>query len=295
MSSTRLALLGAGQMGSALAARWVAAGRELTVWNRSPERARALAGKRVHIAEDLADAVRNTPTVASVLTDGAALVAVLVDQGAIQAMMPGSTLIDLSTVDVASSRIVAGEAEDHGIQYVRCGISGTAAVVGTGHAGLLVSGPDAAIRSVNEPLSEITDRQVVVGEAEEARLVKLAVNLMLAGTTQLLAEATVMAEASGLHRNTLLRALDQTVISSDFLRYKGAALSARNYEPTFTTGNMHKDVRLLVEQGEQVRIPMRLANDLLNQLALVCQGGWTDSDFLSLVRQVQKSAGRPVD
>jgi 3-hydroxyisobutyrate dehydrogenase-like beta-hydroxyacid dehydrogenase len=210
-------------------------------------------------------------------------------------MMPGSTLIDLSTVDVASSRVVAGEAEAHGIQYVRCGISGTAAVVGAGHAGLLVSGPDAAIRSVGDVLSEITDRQVVVGQAEEARLVKLAVNLMLAGTTQLLAEATVMAEASGVHRDTLLRALDQTVISSDFLRYKGSALSVRNYEPTFTTGNMHKDVRLLVDQGERVGIPMRLADDLLNQLALACQGGWNDSDFLSLVRKVQKSAGRAVD
>jgi 3-hydroxyisobutyrate dehydrogenase-like beta-hydroxyacid dehydrogenase len=77
VNSARLALLGAGQMGSALAARWAAAGRALTVWNRSPERARALAGERVHIAEDLADAVTNVPVVASALTDGEALVSVL--------------------------------------------------------------------------------------------------------------------------------------------------------------------------------------------------------------------------
>src|SRR4051794_41460949 len=93
-------LLGAGKLGAAAVERWVDAGRDVVVWNRTASRAEDLAGPHVTPQTDLGEAVSDAPVVVSIVTDGSALRDVLVDGGAISAMQPGSTLLDLSTVDV---------------------------------------------------------------------------------------------------------------------------------------------------------------------------------------------------
>lgn len=295
MATSDIVLLGTGKMGAALVGRWVDAGRRVTVWNRTPDRARALAGPRVHVETDVAKAAGAAPVVVSMLTDGRALRDVLLDRGAVAAMAEGSTLVDLSTVDVASSQDVATAAAERGVHYVRGGVSGTAAVVRAGAAGLLLSGPPAALEAARPVLDDITTRQVVVGDAEEARVVKLATNMLLAGTMQVLAEAVVMAEASGVPRETVLDALDSTVMSSRFLRYKGEALRNRDYTTTFRTADLLKDVRLAIGQGAAVGVPMPLLDGVEAQLDAACDRGWADADFLVLTRVAQQQAGRPVD
>lgn len=295
MRDLDLALLGAGKMGAASVGRWVDAGRKLTVWNRTPDRAQALAGPAVNVELDVTRAVLNAPVVVTMLTDGKALREVLIDQGAIAAMNPGATLVDLSTVDVESSKAVAVVAEEHGITYVRGAVSGTAAVVAAGAAGLLLSGPGAALAAARSILDDITTNQVVVGESEEARVVKLATNMLLAGTMEVLAEAVVMAEASGVSRETVLDALDSTVMASRFLTYKGAALTSRDYTPTFRTTDMRKDVTLALGQSTDVGVPMPLTESVRVQLDLACAEGWADDDFLALTRLVQLRAGQAVD
>jgi 3-hydroxyisobutyrate dehydrogenase-like beta-hydroxyacid dehydrogenase len=295
MATSDVALLGTGKMGTALVGRWVDAGRTVTVWNRTPERARALAGPHVHVETDLASAARSAPVVVSILTDGEALRHVLLDLGAVAAMPEGSTLVDLSTVDVASSRAVSAAAAERGVRYVRGGVSGTAAVVGSGAAGLLLSATRDALDAARPVLDDVTTRQVVVGEDEEARVVKLAVNMLLAGTTQVLAEAVVMAEASGVPRETVLDAMDSTVMSSKFLSYKGGALRSRDYATTFRTDDLRKDVRLALEQAASVGVTMPVMDGVHAQLDAACDRGWADDDFLVLTRLVQQQAGRPVD
>lgn len=295
MDATDVTLLGVGKMGEAAVERWVAAGRRVNAWNRSPERAQRIAGASVTAVAELAGAVAGVPVVVSMLTDGPALRSVLIDQGAIAAMSPGATVVDLSTVDVASSEAVAAEAARCGVRYVRGAVSGTAAVIRAGAAGLLLSGPEDALAAARPILDDITPNQQVVGGAEESRVVKLATNLMLAGTMELLAEAIVMAEASGVPRETMLGALDSTVISSRFVTYKGTALRARDYTTTFRTADMHKDVALALGQGDEVGVPMPLTAGVRELLAAACDEGWADTDFLVLTRLLQSRAGRAVD
>jgi 3-hydroxyisobutyrate dehydrogenase-like beta-hydroxyacid dehydrogenase len=233
--------------------------------------------------------------VVTMLSDGNALRSVLLDHAGLEGMHQGGTLVDLSTVDVASSAAVAEEAAKHGVHYVRGAVSGTPAVVRSGRAGLLLSGPAAAREAAAALLRDLTATHVVVGEAEEARVVKLATNLLLGGTTQLLAEAVVMAEASGVDREVLLAALDSTVISSRFLTYKGTALRARDYGATFTTAGMRKDISLALDQAGLAGVPMVVTQGVRDQLDQACDRGWAQDDFLSLVRLVQAEAGQPVD
>lgn len=288
-------LLGTGKLGAAAVERWVEAGRSVTVWNRTAERAERLAGPQVAAEADLATAVAQAPVVVTLLSDGPALRDVLLDRGAIAAMKPGSTVMDLSTVDVASSEAVAEAAAERGLQYVRGAVSGTAAVMKSGAAGLLLSGPQAALGTVKTLLDDLGANQVVVGEGEQAKIAKLAANMLLAGTMEVLAEAIVMAEASGLPRETVLDAIGSTVLSSKFLEYKGAALRDRNYEATFTTAALLKDVNLAIAQGESVGVSEPALAAIRGRLDQAVEDGWGEDDFLALTRVVQKEAGRPVD
>lgn len=282
-------------MGSAFVERWTAAGRPVTVWNRTPAAAEELRGDLVTPAASPADAVAGADVVVTMLIHGDALRSVVLDQGVLDAMKPGAVLIDLSTVDVDSSTEVAAAAESRGVAFVRGAVSGTPAVVRGGTAALLLSGRADAVTAAQPALADIATAQTVVGAAEEARVVKLAINAMLAGTTQLLAEATVLAEASGIERGTFLDALSASVLGSVFIGYKGAALRAANYAPTFTTEGLIKDVRLALDQAEAVGVPTPTVAVALDRLAAARDAGYGDDDFLSLFRVEQAQAKRAVD
>ena len=295
MTTDAVALLGAGKMGAALVDRWVEAGRPVVVWNRSAPSAEALVREGVSAATSLADAVADRAVVVSSLTDGPALVSVLVDLGALDAMAPGATLVDLSTVDVASSEAVASAAAARGIRYVRGAVSGSPLVVRSGAASLLLSGPADALDSARDVLADVAPAHHVLGEGEQARVVKIAVNSMLGATMQLLAEATVLVEAAGVERDAFLDALDGTVMASRFVSYKGAALRGHDYAATFRTADMRKDLDLAVSLGAAGGIPLPVASAVLAQLERAVEQGYADDDFLSLVKVAQAAAGRPVD
>lgn len=295
MSGNGVALLGVGRMGTAFVERWSAAGREVTVWNRTASAAEQLRSDLVRPAESIVDAVADAGVVVTMLIDGPALRSVLIDHGGLDAISPTAVLVDLSTVDVESSAAIAEAAATHGVGYVRGAVSGTPAVVRAGNAALLLSGPAEAIEAAEPVLSEIAPAHAVVGEADEARVVKLAINAMLAGTTELLAEATVLAEASGIERGVFLDALSASVLASPFLGYKGAALRAANYAATFTTDGLVKDVRLALAQADAVGVPAPAVGVALERLLAARDAGYGDDDFLSLFRVQQSAAGRPVD
>ena len=288
-------LLGVGKMGAAFVDRWSAAGRPVVLWNRTAAAAEALAGDGVRVAPDAASAAAASPVVVTMVTHGQALRSVLLEQGALAAMAPGSVLVDLSTVDVASSQAVAAAAEAAGVDYVRGAVSGTPPVVRGGNAALLLSGTSDAIAKAKPVLDELAPNHVIVGEGEQARIVKIGINAMLGGTTQMLAESVAMAEASGVPREVFLDAVDASVLGSRFMSYKGAALRGRDYTPTFTTTDMKKDLTLANDQAAAVGMSAPLFALVLAQLGAAIEAGYGADDFLSLFCLQQEAAGQPTD
>jgi 3-hydroxyisobutyrate dehydrogenase-like beta-hydroxyacid dehydrogenase len=295
MSSTSVTLLGTGKMGAAFVARWTESGRQTVVWNRTLASAETLRGPLVDVASDAATAAAASPVVVSIVTNGDALRSIAIDQGVLAAMQPGSVFVDLSTVDVASSEAVALVAQERGIEYLRGAVSGTPTVVRSGNASLLLSGPKAAFRLAHEVLAEAVPTHAPVGEAEEARVIKIAVNLMLAGTMELLAEATLLAEASGVPREKFLETLESTVISSRFVSYKGAALNSKDYKPTFTTRDMRKDTSLALGHAASIGASLPIVAAVQDQLTTAIDQGYSEDDFLTLFCVLQKAAGLAPD
>ena len=183
----------------------------------------------------IADAVRDSGAVLTSLTDEKAVRAVVLDAGLPGLMASGSALIEMSTIDVATSAGVAEACADADIEYLRAPVSGNPGAVRGGRAALLVSGTTERGRCTLPPPGGDRTGRASPGEGDESRIAKLCVNLMLAGITELLAEVVVLGERSGLARHTIANALSKSVVGSTFLAYKterpGARLQRDVHDP----------------------------------------------------------------
>ena len=139
----------------------------------------------------------------------------------------------------------------------------------------------------------LSDRLLM--EAAIELIVKIGINAMLGGTTQMLAESVAMAEASGVPREVFLDAVDASVLGSRFMSYKCAALRARDYNPTFTTTDMKKDLTLATDQAASVGMSAPLAHIVLDQLGRAIDAGYGADDFLALFCLQQQEAGQDRD
>lgn len=289
----RVAVLGLGLMGREIAHRIEAAGCELVVYNRSPEPRAEFAERGAAVAETPARTAELAPVCVSMLANGAAVEAVTTgDDGLLSAPPEGRTLIEMSTIEVAASARVAEAAERGGVAYVRAPVSGNPGVVAAGRLTILLSGRAEEIERVRPVLEAIGPNLVDVGEGENARVMKLALNLVLGGLTELTAEALVMCEASGLARRAVLETMSSSVIGSPFLAYKKDALADRDYSTTFSVVNLLKDLRLILDHGAAEGVPLPVTEVLERRAAEAERRGMGELDLAALVPLLEHEAGR---
>jgi 3-hydroxyisobutyrate dehydrogenase-like beta-hydroxyacid dehydrogenase len=290
----KVAVLGLGAMGAAIARRLEEAEVELVVHNRSAGRTREFAERGVAVAGTTAEAVRDADVAITMLADGAAVEAVLLGAGGVldpNAAAHPQTVIDMSTIDVAASERIAVRADALGVAYLRAPVSGNPAVVAAGNLTILVSGSEPALDGVRDVLGAIGPTLVHLGDGEQARVMKLALNLMVAGTMQLLAEALVMGEAHGLDRAAMLDTISASAVGAPLVRYKAAALVAGDYTSTFSVNLMDKDLRLAIACANGAGVPVPVTATV-RQLVQACIGsGMGELDFAALVPRLQREAG----
>jgi len=284
----RVAVLGLGRMGAPIADRLEQAGHELSVWNRSPEAASAFAERGIRVLERSADAWEHADAVFAMLAEGPALEAVAEDLLTSDA---DGVLVDMSTVGVDSSTRVAELCERRGVAFLRAPVTGNPSVVVAGNLGIIASGPRDAFDRLEPVLRDIGPNVFHVGDREEARIVKLALNLMIAGTTQLIAEAIVLSEKHGIDRKTMLEVMGGSAVGSPLVKYKTDALVADDYTSTFTTDMMHKDLRLALEAGHDAGAPLPVTGLTQQFLEACIANGMGDDDFASLLPLLRRQAG----
>jgi 3-hydroxyisobutyrate dehydrogenase-like beta-hydroxyacid dehydrogenase len=146
------------------------------------------------------------------------------------------------------------------------------------------------------PYLEVFGRKVTyVGEADQARLVKLCHNLHLGVVTQSLAEVTMLAEASGVSRKDFLEFFNDSVMGSTFTRYKSPALVNLDWNPTFTWHLLRKDLELGLATGRELNVPMHTAA-LVSQIVMEGIGrGMGDIDFGALLEMQAANSGRELE
>jgi 3-hydroxyisobutyrate dehydrogenase len=289
----RLGWLGTGRMGTEMARRLLAAGCDLTVYNRSAAKTEPLVQLGARPAGSAAELAATDIVFVTVGSSDDLIAAVLGPDG-LMSGADGNTprvLVDCSTVSPEASAGVRAEIAGRGTALLAAPVMGNPKVVRAGKMTAAVSGPPDAF-ALAEPYLAMLGRGVTyVGEDEEARAVKLCHNLFLGVVAQSLAEITVLAEKSGISRQAFLACLNKSVMGSLFTGYKTPAYVNLDFEPTFTAELLRKDFDLGLAAARAHEVPMPVAA-IVHQLIQGLAGrGYGDADFAALLQQQADSAG----
>jgi 3-hydroxyisobutyrate dehydrogenase-like beta-hydroxyacid dehydrogenase len=287
----KVAVLGLGLMGAPIAERVLAAGHDLTVYNRTPEKGDGLVAAGAVRAESPRDLLAGSDVCITMIADDAALESVTLGQGGVlEGARPGTVLVDMSTVSVDASCRVADVAAAREVAYLRAPVSGNPGVVRAGNLTIVVSGPTAAFERLAELLRAIGPNVYHVGEGEEARVVKLALAIMIAGTAELMAEAMLLGEAGGVSRADLLEVMGNSAVGSPFVKYKTGPLLQDDYSATFTSSMMKKDIGLCLALAGSGRRSFPVTRELDRLLGETIAADHADSDFMTIFLTLREQA-----
>jgi 3-hydroxyisobutyrate dehydrogenase-like beta-hydroxyacid dehydrogenase len=279
-------------MGRAIAERLLEGGFPLVVNNRTPEKAEVLEARGAVVASTPAELARQVRVVLTSLADDEAFESVA--GRVIAAAGPGTVLVDLSTVSPAASARVAVVAEEADVAYLRAPVSGNPSVVRSGNLSFIVSGPRAALEGVEPVLRTIGPTLHHVGDAEQARIVKLAINLVIAGLAQLMSEALVLGETSGVARADLLEVMGSSAAGAPFVKYKTEPLLRDDFSATFTTTLMEKDIDLALDAAAEAGVELPVTGELKELLRSAIEAGYGNDDFMALYLYLRSHDDRKV-
>jgi 3-hydroxyisobutyrate dehydrogenase-like beta-hydroxyacid dehydrogenase len=284
--------IGVGRMGLALCHRLLAAGVDLTVYNRTKEKVNELAERGASVADSPAK-LADRDIVVTMVSDPAAFRSVTTGTDGLFSVsgVNPQVLVDSSTVSADVSEEVRQAAAARGCELLAAPVSGNPEVVKSGRLTVVASGPVPAFEKVR-PLLEMFGKGVsYVGEGDAARLVKICHNLMLGIVSQTLAETAVLAERAGISRADYMEFINMSVMGSTFTRYKGPAIVNLDFTPSFTGHLLRKDFELGLEAGRQLDVPLPTAA-LVHQLIVAVIGhGFGDEDFMRLLSVEAAAAG----
>ena len=282
-------LIGLGNMGTAIAERLLDGGYDLVVSNRTPGRSDALEARGASVASTPEKLAAQVDVVLTSLADDAAFEAVAAR--VVDAARPGTVLVDVSTVSAESSARVSERAAKRSVRYLRAPVSGNPTVVRAGNLSFIVSGDRGALDEIEPVLLAIGPTIHHVGEGEQARVVKLAINLMIAVLAQAMSEALVFGEAAGVSRAALLEVMGNSAVGAPFVKYKTEPLLRDDYSATFTTALMEKDIDLVLHAADESGVDLPLALEMKRQLRAASEAGYTDDDFIALFQHLRRASG----
>jgi 3-hydroxyisobutyrate dehydrogenase len=204
---------------------------------------------------------------------------------------PGTTFIDTSTVSPAMSSRVAGVLQERSILYLRSTVSGNNMMADAAQLTLLVSGPKDAYERMIPLLSCLGPTRYWLGDAEQSRLMKLVVNLMIAQTSAMLGEALTLGSKGGLRWEDMWEVLTHSAVASPILNAKSKQLSQRDFTPTFTVSQMTKDVGLILSEAQRLQVSLVQTAMTLQLLQSAAAHGDAEADYAAVIRCVERAAG----
>ena len=284
----RLHFIGVGKMGLPMATHLRSAGHDVSV---SDVDAQALGAARkqglntLTLAEGLAQAA----VVFSSLPNDNALLQVAAEVAA--GARPGTVYVDTSTVSPGVSAAAAQSLAVGGVTYLRCTVSGNNKMAEAATLTVMGSGPRAAWDSVLPLLTCWGPHQFYLGDAEQARLMKLVVNLMIVQTSAMLAEALTLGRKGGLDWQDMWQVLGASAVASPIVRAKSVQLAQRDFSPTFTVEQMIKDLSLILEAGSASGVPLDQTTLTLQWMQAAVEQGLGLEDYAAVIKTLERRAG----
>ena len=286
--SIKLGFIGMGNMGARIARRLLDHGNAVMVYDRHPEKARAVAGPTGAIASSIAELARASDVIFSCLTNDAAVRSVyLGPDGVLASARLGSTVLEMSTVSPATSREVNRVGTERGVNVLDVAISGSTPAAEQGTLTLFAGGAIEIFKAVDPLLRVIAQQSFYLGPSGSGTTMKLVANTLLGVGMQAVAEAVTLGLKSGLDSARLLEVLAKTAVMPPALAGKLERISRGDYSAQFPLELMNKDFRLVLETAAEVKVamPSTAAAFQMNSAGLAGGGG---ADF-SVVVELMKA------
>ena len=257
-NTQKIGWIGTGRMGYPMVERLIKAGYDVTIWNRTRAKAEPLAKLGGKVVDKLFD-LKEVDVLFSIVATGKDLEQVYFGKNSVTGhggKLP-KIFVDCSTIAVEESASVRDRLKQLGSEYVAAPVSGNAKVIKAGKLSAVVSGSEAACKTVTPMLEAVAPQGVsYVGEGELARVCKIAHNVMLAVVIENLIEITLLANKMGVPRHAFLAFMNNGVMGSMFTRYKARALVNLDWTTTFTPELLRKDVDLGLALAREMDVPM---------------------------------------
>jgi 3-hydroxyisobutyrate dehydrogenase len=294
-SSPRLGFIGMGAMGSRMAGRLLAAGYDLTVYNRERERTRMLEQRGAKVAATPGELASRADIILSSVADDAAVENVMTgSDGALAAARLGTTFIEMSTISPAMSRRLYEMALGKGVSVLDSPVSGSTPQAEQGQLVIFVGGEKTVYDRCQPILGVLARESFYMGPSGSGVTMKLCVNTLLGLGMQALAEAITLGLKAGLQRERLLEVLGGTVVLSPSQKSKLENVLKGVYPPTFPLRLMFKDFGLILDTAMHLAaaMPITAAAQQVCAVEFARQSAaGRDEDFSSVVRTMEQMAG----
>jgi 3-hydroxyisobutyrate dehydrogenase-like beta-hydroxyacid dehydrogenase len=287
-----LGFVGLGVMGSQMVNRLLDKGHTVTGYNRTRSKAEWLIKRGMRWADSPRAVAQAADVIFSMVTNAIALTTVAEGpDGLLAGFSAGKILVDMSTVSPAVSRALAAKIREKGGDMVDSPVSGSVITLQEGKLSVMVAGRRDTFERVKPLLLDIGPKVTYVGENGLALSMKIATNLSLAVQMLAFCEGVLLAEKSGIARETAVDVLTHSAVASPMIQYRGPFVLRMPEEAWFDVNMMQKDMLLAMELGRQLNVPLpttAVSNEFLTAARAM---GWEKKDFAVVFDVLARMSG----
>lgn len=289
-----LGYVGLGAMGGQMVDRLLTKGHTVTGYNRTRSKAQWLIDRGMKWVSSPRAVSEAADVIFVMVTDSTAIEAVTEGpDGLVAGLSPGKVLVDMSTISPAVSRAVAAKVRERGADMVDAPVSGSPVTLQQGKLSVMVGGDRATFDRIKQLLEDVGPKVTHVGANGLALSMKIAHNLSLAVQMLAFSESVLLAEKSGIARETAVDVLTHSVIASPMVQYRGPFVLSTPEEVWFNVNMMQKDLLLALEVGRQLNVPLpttAVANEFLTAARAM---GLAEQDFAVIFKVLARMSGVP--
>jgi 3-hydroxyisobutyrate dehydrogenase-like beta-hydroxyacid dehydrogenase len=290
----KVGFIGLGRMGAAMAANLLKAGHEVTVYNRSPDKARALSTLGARVATSVADACRGEAVITMLANDEAVHGVVFDPAGVLASTQRGGLHVSMSTISVGLSTQLHAAHTAAGQRFIAAPVFGRPEAAAAAQLFIVAAGERSTVDACAPLFSAMGQRVFNLGEEPSAaNLVKLSGNFLIASVIEALGEAMALIGKARIDQRSYLDLLTSTLFTAPLYKTYGGLIVEQKFEPAgFAAPLGLKDIRLTLAAAEDLRVPMPLASLLRDRfLALLAQGGEA-MDWAAIAQLSAQDAGQ---
>ena len=290
--SSHVAFLGLGTMGSRQAAVLARTGFELTVFNRTSERAEEWT--REHGGRPAAspqEAARGADAVITMVVDGPQVRELLLgEHGAAAAAAPGTLFVDMSTIAPSDAREIGAQLTERDMAFLDAPVSGSADKAADGTLTIMAGGEEAHVERARPVLEAMGEKVVHVGPLGHGQVIKLIHNAVAAINLAAVGQALVLGSRAGVRLEALVDVLASGAAGSAMLQRKSAAMLEHDFSPKFKLDHMLKDLRFCLDEAAAATVPFPMASAAADLYTAASAQGLGQQDFAAVLEAVERLA-----